>query len=186
VNMVKDMALACLVLAGVLVQSPARAQVPVPAQAFVNAGAAKCLDFDLPGTAQNPDGVTLQIWQCPPGYGTQPNQRWGLIPVGSNAWAIQNMATSRCIAVEGDSTANAALLVQRQCDFNNPSQLWSGSLAPSSTFGRSVTGKWVNVRSGKCMDAPYKTNGTVLQQYDCHPSGWWQQDFFIVFPVVGG
>jgi len=141
----------------------------------------KCLDF-AGGNLSN--AVTLQQWGCAGPYAH--NQQWNWIGVGrygvSDAYIFQNEQNKTCIAVENNSLANAARVVQRACDASNPSQHWI-------QLQRGVPGtrtKWMNGRSGKCLDVPFDSDGTVFQQYTCANTQYWAPQLFIGhFEAIG-
>lgn len=135
----------------------------------------QCLDFTN-GNLSN--GVTLQVWRCNNNY---ENHHWWAhvvspyYPGNSMVVAFQNFANGTCIAVEDNSLANGARLVQRACDSRNPSQQWI-RLTRDGFIDRKS--KYMNMRSGKCMDAPYASNGTVMQKWDCARASYWPQQMF--------
>lgn len=143
-----------------------------------NSNNGRCLDFAArdPNQINAPFG-TLQQWSC--GGSTAYNQQWNWIPMGSYpngspSYVFQNLNNATCIAVENDSLANAARIVERVCDFSNPSQHWI-------QLTRDLPGKetkWMNGRSGKCLDIWNNNNGTVFQQYDCAKANIWPQQMF--------
>jgi Ricin-type beta-trefoil lectin domain-like len=164
------------------------ASAPVSAQNFgqgfiKNVSYNKCLDFSA-GNLSN--AVTLQLWTCAGNAAI--NQQWNFIPAGSYpngapSYLFQNAMNYTCAAVENDSLSNAARVVQRTCDANNPSQHW---IQTASGVLNTKT-RWMNGRSGKCLDAWSSANGTVLQQYTCASSSNWPQQGFQneLFPVGG-
>jgi len=133
----------------------------------------KCWDFAEGDTSNN---VTLQVWGC-----QTDKQQWfaWLYPwtPGSQQVRVNFISRSNgtCIAVENDSLANGARIVQRACDLDNPSQQWVRLTRDPYLYNKS---KYMNVRSGKCMDAPYSSNGTVLQQWTCASASYWPQQMF--------
>ncbi|MBB3275971.1 MULTISPECIES: RICIN domain-containing protein [unclassified Pseudoxanthomonas] len=145
--------------------------------------ASKCLDFTAGDMSNN---VTLQLWGCANNYNHQLWWVYGLPYAGNDQIRVmfQNFNNATCIAVENDSIANGARLVQRICDVNNPSQQWIRLTRGPNMGDRS---KFMNIRSGKCMDAPYSSNGTVLQQWDCASASYWPQQMFrgTFIPVQG-
>lgn len=164
------------------------AVTPMPAlashqgQGFIyNAANGKCLDFSA-GNLSN--AVTLQQWTC--GGNTAINQQWNFIPAGSypngaSSYIIQNAMNYTCMAVENDTTANAARIVQRTCDATNSSQHWIQ--LTNGVLG--VQTRWMNGRSAKCLDIWNGSNGTVFQQYTCAGSSTWPAQGFRVslFPI---
>jgi hypothetical protein len=148
---------------------------------IVNVANGKCLDFAA-GDLSN--AVTLQQWPCA-GNGAI-NQQWNFIPAGSypngaSSYLLQNAMNFTCAAVEGDSLANAARIVQRPCNASNPSQHWI-QLA-NGVLGTQT--RWMNGRSAKCLDIWNSNNGTVFQQYTCASSSNWPQQGFRadLFPI---
>ncbi len=154
-------------------------------QGFIrNTAYNKCLDFAA-GDLSN--SVTLQLWTC--GGNAAINQQWNFIPAGSYpnsapSFLFQNAMNYTCAAVENDSLSNTARIVQRPCDANNPSQHWIMT-APNALLNTKT--RWMNGRSGKCLDAWSSANGTVLQQYTCASSSSWPQQGFQndLYPVGG-
>jgi hypothetical protein len=138
----------------------------------------KCLDLAVrdPNNINAPFGA-LQQWGC--GNPLPFNQMWNWIPAGSYpngspSYVFQNVSNTTCLAVENNSLANAALVVERTCDFSNPSQHWI-----QLTSGLpGVQTKWMNGRSAKCLDIWNNNNGTVFQQYDCAKANIWPQQMF--------
>lgn len=171
-------------VASVLSLPVAMAQSPYKGDAFIrNHANGKCLDF---ARGDRSDSVTLQQWPCASNVSDlrQTNhQQWWLInitgryPNNAPAYVFQNAANFTCIAVENDSLANAARIVQRQCDVNNPSQHWI-MLTRADPIERGMKTKWMNGRSGKCLDIWNNDNGTVFQQYDCAKASYWPQQMF--------
>ena len=158
------------------------------AQAMVNDGAQKCLDFYAGPPSSDPDAYALQLWDCMGYY--QPNKQWRWIGVGKDGegdwdtFAFQNVATNTCIAVENNSMADGARLVQATCDYTNPGQLWIRATKIGPSKPATYRTKWINVNSGKCMDAWNKDNGVKLQQWTCQFTRyWWQQEFFVNYFV---
>lgn len=159
------------------------AMAPAPASAqyygkgfIYHSSSGKCLDFAAYNTSSS---VTMQLWTC--GGNSALNQQWEFIPLpvgtypNSDSFVFRNVANWTCAAVENDSLSNAAKIVQRTCDINNPSQHWI-HLA-NSVIGSTKT-RWMNGRSAKCLDAWSNNNGTVLQQYTCAGnSSWGPQGF---------
>lgn len=149
---------------------------------IVNHTNGKCLDFAA-GYFDN--SVTLQQWSCGGNYAY--HQQWRFINAGSYpnqaSYIFQNVRNGTCVAVENDSLANAARIVQRPCDASNPSQHWI-------QLTRDVLGvktKWMNGRSAKCLDIWNNGNGTVFQQYDCAKASYWPQQMFVINLVpLGG
>jgi hypothetical protein len=181
-NFVFSMFLVSLSIGGAIV--PASVSATNLGQGFiVNAANGKCLDFAA-GDLSN--AVTLQQWPC--GGNNAINQQWNFIPAGSYpnnspSYLFQNAMNYTCAAVEGDSLANAARIVQRPCDANNPSQHWI-----QLTVGvLSSKTRWMNGRSAKCLDIWNTGNGTVFQQYTCANSSSWPSQGFRadLFPVGG-
>lgn len=159
-----------------IAMTPASASAQYHGQGFIyHNSSGKCLDFAAYDTSNS---VTMQLWTC--GGNSAVNQQWNFIPAGqypNNAasYLFQNAANFTCAAVENDSLANAAKIVQRPCDANNPSQHWI-HLA-NSVIGSTKT-RWMNGRSAKCLDVWSNSNGTVLQQYTCaNNSNWGPQGF---------
>ncbi|MEK8033710.1 RICIN domain-containing protein [Ideonella sp. DXS29W] len=143
---------------------------------IVNSSYGKCLQF-APGDLSN--FVTMQLGSC--GGNSAIHQQWNFLAVGNNTYLFQNAMNYTCAAVEDDSLANGARIVQRTCDMNNRSQHWiQTAKAPFGTKTR-----WINSLSGKCLDAWNRNNGTVLQQYDCASSSNWPQQGFHedLFPI---
>ncbi len=172
--------LVSLALGASTIPSPASAQYQGQG-AVVNSANGKCLDFAA-GDLSN--AVTLQQWACTGNI----NQQWNFIPAGSypngaSSYIFQNAMNFTCMAVESDSVANAARIVQRPCDANNPSQHWIQ--LTSGVLG--VKTRWMNGRSAKCLDIWNNSNGTVFQQYTCaNSSNWGPQGFRIdLFPIGG-
>jgi hypothetical protein len=151
---------------------------------IVNHANGKCLDFAA-GNFTN--SVTLQQWSCGGKYAY--HQRWrflglgiGIYPNQASSYVFQNVRNGTCAAVENDSLANAARIVQRPCDLSNPSQHWI-------QLTRDVLGvktKWMNGRSAKCLDIWNNNNGTVFQQYDCAKASYWPQQMFVIDAVPRG
>jgi len=166
--------------------------VPAPAladhfgQGFIrNTSYNKCLDFAAGNLSPS---VTLQLWSC--GGNSAINQQWNFIPAGSYpnsapSYLFQNAMNYTCAAVENDSLSNGARIVQRPCDANNPSQHWIMT-APNALLNTKT--RWMNGRSGKCLDAWSSANGTVLQQYTCASSSSWPQQGFQndLYPIGAG
>lgn len=141
----------------------------------------KCWDFAEGNTSNN---VTLQVWGC------QTNkQQWvaWVYPWTPGSQQImvnfQSVSNGTCISVENNSLANGARIVQRACDMNDPSQQWIRLTRDPYLDNRS---KYMNVRSGKCMDAPYSSNGTVLQQWTCASASYWPQQMFRAVMIPTG
>lgn len=175
----------CVVLASLALCAsamPATASAQYQGQGVVvNAANGKCLDF---AAGDLSSAVTLQQWTCNGNI----NQHWNFIPAGSypngaSSYLFQNAMNFTCAAVEGDALGNAAAIVQRPCDANNPSQHWI-QLA-SGVLGTKT--RWMNGRSARCLDIWNTGNGTAFQQYTCaNSSQWGPQGFRIdLFPVGG-
>lgn len=181
-NILLNALLASLAIGASIASAPASAQNL--GQGFIrNVSYNKCLDFAA-GNLSN--AVTLQLQNC--GGNNAINQQWNFIPAGSYpngaaSYLFQNAMNYTCAAVENDSLSNAAKIVQRPCDANNPSQHWiqtaSGVLSTKT--------RWLNGRSAKCLDAWTSASGTVLQQYTCASSSNWPQQGFQndLFPIGG-
>jgi Ricin-type beta-trefoil lectin domain-like len=163
---------------------PASVSAAALGQGFiVNSANGKCLDFAA-GNLSNT--VTLQQWPC--GGNSAINQQWnfiftGFYPNNSSSYLFQNAMNFTCAAVEGNSLANAARIVQRPCDASNPSQHWiqlTAGVLSSKT-------RWMNGRSAKCLDIWNTSNGTVFQQYTCAGSSSWPSQGFRadLFPIGG-
>lgn len=176
-----------VILVSALMSPSASAETPThvyTVNSMVNDGANKCLDFYAGIPTSNPDEKVLQLWACQGVY--QQNWVWHWIGVGKDAegdwdtFAFQNAATLTCVSVEHDSLDDGARLVQAPCDYTNPSQLWIRATKIGPGKPAAYRTKWINVRSGKCMDAWNKNNGVQLQQYTCQFTRyWWQQEFFV-------
>ena len=181
-NVLLSVLLASAAIAASLASAPASAQYA--GQGFIrNVSYNKCLDFaagDLSNT------VTLQLHGCQGNAAI--HQQWNFIPAGSYpngaaSYLFQNAMNYTCAAVENDSLSNAAQIVQRPCDANNPSQHW---IQTASGVLNTKT-RWMNGRSAKCLDAWSNANGVVLQQYTCASSSNWPQQGYKseLFPVGG-
>lgn len=79
-----------------------------------------------------------------------------------------------CLSVAQNSQANGARVVFSACEDGNRAQMWKRA---ATNKDLTTTAKWINLNSGKCLDAPGTYDGVLLQQYDCASSGWWPQDF---------
>lgn len=178
----KNMLIAFFVIGTATASTAASAQAY--GQGFIkNTSYNKCLDFAA-GDLSN--SVTLQLWTC--GGNNAINQQWNFIPAGSYpngapSYLFQNAMNYTCAAVENDSLSNAAHVVQRPCDANNPSQHW----IQTANGVLSTKTRWMNGRSAKCLDAWSSANGTILQQYTCASSSSWPAQGFQneLFPIGG-
>lgn len=168
---------ATLFVAALLAPSVSSAQQAIGPAALVqmrlDSNFNQCWDFAEGDTSNY---VTLQVWGC-----QADKQQWYATPYnwtpGSSQFRYNFMSRSNgtCIAVENDSMANGARIVQRPCDYNNPSQQWVRLTRDNDLRTKS---KYMNARSGKCMDAPYSSNGTHFQQWDCAKASYWAQQMF--------
>jgi hypothetical protein len=140
----------------------------------------KCLDFAV----GDPNNLSLQQWDCGGPYAH--NQQWDwvfIVGYKGDAFVFQNVATGTCIGVENNSLQNAARLVQQPCNTANPSQHWIR--ATRDPYYENKT-KWINGRSGKCMDAWNNINGPHFQQYDCAGTSYWAPQMFDArFEAIG-
>ena len=176
-------ALAAIAVAFVSLSSSFDASAEYHGQGFiVNTAYSKCLDFAAYDLSNN---VTLQLQTC--GGNKTINQQWNFIPAGhypngASSYLFHNAANFTCAAVENDSTANGARIVQRPCDANNPSQHWiqTANAVPGTKT------RWMNGRSAKCLDAWSSNNNTVLQQYTCASSSSWPQQGYRVDIIPTG
>ncbi len=163
-NYGKGLILAGLAVLGFLASAPSHAQYIT----IWNDQNKSCIQFESTNPADN---VPLRSAPCA-GYSAY-QQHWTVVsaghrPDGKDIVLLQNWLTRTCIAVENNSMANAARLVQRACNVNDTGQQWWW--ATRDAMG--VKSKWLNVNSGKCLDM--YTN--PMQQYDCAPqSYWWPQ-----------
>lgn len=158
----------------VLVAASAAIVVPAQAQQFggstyiintdQNLGKGPCFEF-------TGDNFVLQATACQ----SKATQQWNIFFIQNyapyEAYVIQNRARGTCIAVENNSLATAAPLVESACDFSNPSQHWrraSGSATYPTNYGIGTKSKLLNGRSGKCIDTwPARNGYGYVQQYDC-------------------
>jgi hypothetical protein len=131
----------------------------------------KCLDFDTTGIPY------LQVWNCAGNSAYNQRWYWHYITSYSNgaAYVIQNAATGTCIGVENNSLDNAAKLVQTTCNSGDPSQHWIRLTRDPYIHTKS---KYMNGRSGKCMDIYNTSNGTLFQQYACDSRKYWAPQMF--------
>ncbi len=138
----------------------------------VNSLSGKCID--VAGSPGRSNGTRLQLWDCElsgtnPDNGSITDQRWVLTRNGF----IRNTLSGKCIDVAGaPGRSNGAVL-----------QLWNCELSGTNPDNGSITDqRWVltgngfirNTLSGKCIDvagAPGRSNGAVLQLWDCELSG---------------
>jgi hypothetical protein len=174
---IRGAVLSLLTLAAAFAVKAETSQLAVHGQGFiVNHAYGKCLDFASGDLSNN---VNLQLWSC--GGRVALNQQWNFYPAGSypngaSSYIFQNAMNYTCAAVEDDSLADGAKIVQRWCDASNPSQHW----IQTATGLLGTRTRWMNGRSGKCLDAWTSADGTVLQQYACaQTSNWPQQGFRI-------
>lgn len=132
----------------------------------------KCIDVS--GAPGRENGAPLTLWDCEltgvnPDNNSITDQRWILTSQGF----IRNTLSGKCIDVAGaPGRASGAKL-----------QLWDCELSGRNGDNGSITDqRWVftsggflrNRLSGKCIDvsgAPGRTNGAVLQLWDCELSG---------------
>lgn len=89
-------------------------------------------------------------------------------------------SSGSCISVLNDSVSNGAQLVMSPCDYLNGSQLWIRASPDRDHL--SVRTKWINVRSGKCMDAPNvppdQWGFRYVGQWECAGTSVWQPQMF--------
>lgn len=166
-NFVKAFAVAAMVL------MPLSSQAAGPQYSYIqldnNGG--KCLDFDT-GSMKY-----LQVWNCAGSSAYNQRWYWHYVMSYSNgaAFVLQNAATGTCVGVEHNSLENAAKLVQVACNSNDPGQHWIRLTRDGYIQTKS---KYMNGRSGKCMDIYYPGNGTLFQQYACDSRKYWGPQMF--------
>lgn len=153
--------------AGLLISATPASAAPggVP---IASALSGKCVDLAAGATG---DGGSVMQFAC---HGRD-NQRWHVTKVvGSNAVKIRSAASNRCLDIAEKSTRNGAAVHQWDCqdgdrntDASQGSQLWNLK-AEGNARGWTYY-RFVNVRSGKCLDVPggSAADGVVLIQYDC-------------------
>ncbi|RCS28861.1 hypothetical protein DEO45_14260 [Rhodanobacter denitrificans] len=97
------------------------------------------------------------------------NQKWVFTQGASGSWAIKNVLSGLCAAVENASTSLRAAVVQATCT-GGAEQQWQSKVQGSGY-------ELVNQNSGQCLDVPNSstTKGTGLIQYTCHggPNQQW-------------
>ena len=174
--------LAATLLVAFLAVPPA-AQAADPVMAIVNKAADKCIDrsLDIP---QDPNAVRAQLWSCGGNrpYTTPTNQiitfEW-VGRFGGGPWETYRLhsgtsLSGSCLSVDNNSLLNAAKLSFSPCVPGDRSQMWMRAAENKDLV---TTAKWINLNSGKCIDASSPYNGVRLQQYDCARDSWGPQDF---------
>lgn len=123
---------------------------------LINYHSNRCLDIS--GWYNNDPA---QIYDC----SGNPNQEFYLEPVGGHS-KIKALHSSKCLDMEGGSTANHGRLEQDTCD-GSWSQQWKILPHASNPYGVII-----NRASGRVIDLTggSTTNGTALQQYQYAPN----------------
>jgi hypothetical protein len=123
--------------------------------ALIGRGSRKGLDVEGGGRA---DSARIQLWQ----YGGGSNQRWEVIDLGRNQYAIINQATDKVLQVSRGDLADGGVISQSR---------WTGADHQRWRFERLSSDFYriVNVNSGKCIDveAAATSNGAKIQQWSC-------------------
>jgi len=109
-------------------------------------------------------GTTAQVTQQTDNGNA--SQQWALLPQAGGTVQIQNRASGLCLAVNGQSTDNLALVYQWTCS-SQPHFLWNV---------RDTVGGYQQIvasHSGKCLNVwgLGTADGTNLAQYDCSNVG---------------
>ncbi len=140
---------------------------------LINGQTGKALEVAGGSTA---DGATIQQWEIT----SNGNQRWALVPVGSDTYAIMNVTTGKVLDVPGGSATDATP-IQQYTYYGYANQLWTLTAAGN---GYSTI---VNVATGKALDladASYN-NGAVIQEYTPNgtPGQTWKFTTFQSFEI---
>lgn len=155
--------------------------------AIIQKASGKCVDLDA-NITPDPSQKDAQLWSCGgnPPYTTSSNQilklRW-VGRYGGGPWEtyqLRSWAGYYCLDVKNYSQASGAQVVFAQCDDTSRSQMW---MRAATNKDLTTTAKWINLNSGKCLDAPGTYDGVLLQQYDCASGSWWPQDFQAYYTV---
>jgi hypothetical protein len=104
------------------------------------------------------DQANVQQW----GYGGKPNQRWDIIELGRNEYAIINQGSDKALEVAGASTRDGTNVQQfrwRGAD----RQRWRIEKMDGDYY------RVVNVGTGRCLDVEGKnrSDGANIQQWTC-------------------
>jgi hypothetical protein len=135
------------------------------AEALINVYSGKCLDVVGASTA---DGANVQQFRCHLGA----NQQWKIIPnLGptlepDGTYLIINQNSGKCLDVVGASTADGANVQQYTCH-RQANQRWI--IRYDQHRGDRATYRFVNVRSGKCLEVAGSStaDGANVRQSTC-------------------
>jgi hypothetical protein len=87
---------------------------------LVNQGTHQCLGISAGSTSK---GATVVVWKC---LGTgHPDQYWDTSPSGGPAVNINNLKSSYCLQIAGDSTASGARANVEPFDTDSSNQDWN-------------------------------------------------------------
>jgi hypothetical protein len=125
------------------------------AGAIVGRGSRKGLDVDGGNRA---DTAKIHLWE----YGGGSNQRWEIIDLGRNHYAIVNQATDKVLQVNRGELADGASITQSRWN-STDHQRWRIERTSGDYY------RIVNVNSGKCLDVEGAAtgNGARIQQWSC-------------------
>ena len=139
---------------------PAHAQDPSPPYEL-RSRADLCLQPE--GGMNSWNGAIIRQMPCDP---SDPSQLWTPKVVSTypdrTIARIENAATHLCLDLTDGNTADGTPLQQWECNLTSNTMLWA---LDATAFGI----KFVNGRSGKCMDRRGGSflPGTVIQNYHC-------------------
>lgn len=155
--------------------------------AIIQKASGKCLDKDI-DISPSPSEKDAQLWTCGgnPPYTTSSNQilklRW-VGRYGSGPWEtyqLRDLVGYLCLDVKNYSQQNGAQVLFAECNNSSRSQMW---MRAATNKDLTTSAKWINLNSGKCLDAPGTYDGVLLQQYDCASGSWWPQDFKAYYTI---
>lgn len=139
----------------------------ISAEALVNVGSGKCLDV---AGASAADSANVQQFRCHLGA----NQQWKIIPnvnpttyEPDGTYLVININSGKCLDVVGASTADGANVQQYTCH-RQANQRWI--IRYDQHRGDRATYRFVNVRSGKCLEVASSStaDGANVQQSTCY------------------
>ncbi|MBR0748765.1 ricin-type beta-trefoil lectin domain protein [Bradyrhizobium japonicum] len=122
---------------------------------LVNAKTNKCLT--IAGGVSTESGVHAVQYDCDGDL----SRRWWLNK-GGNDYRLRNVKTEKCLAVEGDSGLNNAIIIQSDCD-NQRSRVWRiGDISGPVQITNVATGKCITIAGGTLA-----INNLDSVQYNC-------------------
>ena len=117
----------------------------------------KCLNVQGASTANS---AKIVQYDC---SSTATNDKFKLVPQGTDTYWIQGVGSGKCFNVQGNSTANSAAIIQYTCATTANTLWWIDEVPDKPTV------RLVSTSSGKCLNIQggSTANSAALIQYTC-------------------